>query len=189
MLTLILQTVSAQTNFSLSKENLEFLIKGTSSLHEWEIEVNNVSGQIVFNNNNRAIQGISALKVMVITSSITSDNGIMNRKTARALKADKYPVIYFNLDKVLSFTNSSGIIKGEISGSLEVAGTKKAIRIPFESSPVLSNTIKITGNTTILMSDFGIEPPTALAGTLKTGDRADIVFSTTWMQAELLTEK
>jgi polyisoprenoid-binding protein YceI len=54
--------------------------------------------------------------------------------------------------------------------SLKIAGVSRQVTI---SSNILSNTatqVKLKGEIPITMSDYGIAPPTAMFGSLKTGD-------------------
>ncbi len=183
MLAVITQAVSGQgkSQYRLTEENYNFIVKGTSSLHDWEMEVTTVNGQVVFKNGSKAIEGILEINVEVKTGSFISDKNLMEKKAAEALRADEYPTIRFRLDDVLTLNNSSDTLKGEVSGMLEIAGIAKTVNIAYELIPLENNEIKVTGSSELLMSDFGIDPPTALLGTIKTDDRVKVTFNTVWI--------
>ncbi|MCF8224089.1 MAG: YceI family protein [Bacteroidales bacterium] len=185
LLTVLTFTASAQANYSLSNDDLQFAVTGTSSLHEWEMKVTGVSGQMNLTITGEKPNGINNLKVKVKTNTIKSGNGIMDRKTARALKADQYPEIAFKLDTVLSFSSTKSSIKGEVKGILTIAGVNKPVTIPFETESTDNSQLVIKGHTSVLMTDFDIDPPSALAGTLKTGDRVQLIFNTKWVPEEI----
>jgi polyisoprenoid-binding protein YceI len=72
----------------------------------------------------------------------------------------------------------------EAKGDLAVAGVTKNITMPLNVVPLGEKKIKITGTTTVKMSDFKIEPPAPkLAfGMIKTGDDVKLIFE--WMVAQ-----
>jgi len=72
----------------------------------------------------------------------------------------------------------------EAKGDLAVAGVTKNITMPLNVTPLGEKKIKITGTTTVKMSDFKIEPPAPklALGMIKTGDDVKLIFE--WMVAQ-----
>jgi hypothetical protein len=56
-----------------------------------------------------------------------------------------------------------------------MAGTTKLINVAFEGQ-ISNNRVIIKGSKDINMNDFKIKPPTAMLGTLKTGETVVISF-------------
>lgn len=185
LVTALTLSASAQINYRLSQDDLQLTVEGTSSLHDWEMNVTGVNGHFTLDMSGESLEGISKLKVRVDANSIKNGNGIMDRKAARALETDQHPEISYVLDRVLSFSNTADSIKGKLSGSLTIAGVEKDVTIDFESQYSDNEILIIKGNTSVLMTDFGIDPPRALAGTLKTGDRVELIFNTKWIPEEI----
>lgn len=185
LVTALTLSASAQINYRLSQDDLQFTVEGTSSLHDWEMNVTGVNGHFTLDMSGESLEGISKLKVRVDANSIKNGNGIMDRKAARALETDQHPEISYVLDRVLSFSNTADSIKGKLSGSLTIAGVEKDVTIDFESQYSDNEILIIKGNTSVLMTDFGIDPPRALAGTIKTGDRVELIFNTKWIPEEI----
>lgn len=183
MLAVVATAVSGQiqNKYRLTEDDYNITVEGTSSLHDWEMTATDADGHVVFQINNSAIVGISEINVEVKSGSIISDKNLMEKKAAEALKADEYPLISFSLVDTVSFKNSSDTLKGEVSGTLEIAGIAKPVNIAYELMPLENNEIKVTGSTELLMSDYGIDPPTALLGTIKTDDRVQVSFDTVWI--------
>jgi len=63
-------------------------------------------------------------------------------------------------------------------GEVAVAGVTNPVAFPVNVLPVPGNKIKVSGNTTLRMTDFKIQPPapTIALGAIKTGDEIKISF-------------
>jgi polyisoprenoid-binding protein YceI len=61
-------------------------------------------------------------------------------------------------------------------GTLTVAGKKSTIEMDVTANRLTDGTVKATGMVPIKMTDFGIKPPTAIFGRLKTGDDVKVNF-------------
>lgn len=154
------------TDIKLNPEKSSLQVLGTSSVHDWESEVNKFSirGKLIDDK-------ITNLDVQVQTESIKSGKSIMDDKTYEALEAKKHPVIRFSADQ-LSITGKK--IKG--SGTLSLAGKSKPIVIEANLLTMNEKEIQLEGVVNLRMSEFGIEPPTAMFGSLKTGDEVTIKY-------------
>ena len=159
--------------FEASSSSME--IKGTSNLHEWEEYVKGFNVELDIVSENNAIQGISNVVFNGKSTSVESENSIMTNKTLDALKADKYPDIRFIQTSDGSFQNQNGVLKGTITGNLVLAGVTKSVTLPFEGK-VASGKLNISGTKKLKMSDFNISAPTALLGSLKTGDEVELIY-------------
>jgi hypothetical protein len=146
--------------FSVDTAKSKMVITGTSTVHDWESVVTKFS---VTGNWNEST--VTVLKASATVLSIESGKSIMDRKTFDALQSEKFPEITLTADRL----NVAG---QKVTGmaSLKIAGVSRQVTI---SSNILSNTatqVKLKGEIPIKMSDYGIAPPTAMFGSLKTGD-------------------
>ena len=180
---LLVQTLHSQ-NFNLSN-NSSITISGTSSLHDWDVEVESFSGNILFNDFEN--MDISDIKINVISESLKSGKKGMDKNTYKALKTDDHKNILFQFSKIESLTkidDSSYRINGQ--GQLSITGVTRDVNIDFLlTKNDLENgegTCSITGSCTINMTDFGIEPPKALLGTIKTGEVIKVKFNTSFFK-------
>lgn len=153
-------------------EESSMSIQGTSSLHDWEsvIKMEDVKMELHLEDGDSLILGHLRLDVPV--KSIKSGNRIMDKKTYKALKADQYPII--NYEVVVFYFKEDQIIAQD--GLLKVAGKKKNIPISANIDRTNKNLVTFTGKVSFKMSDFKIAPPTAMMGTLKTGDEISIHY-------------
>ena len=154
----------SKISIDASKSKIEIL--GTSSLHDWEstAEQFTISGTI-------GSSVISDLNVEVQVSSIESGKSIMDDKTQEALKSKKFPKIIFK-------ANELDLTDGKVSGpgTLTIAGESRPFQIEAKALNQSNNNLLIKGEAKLKMSDYGVDPPTAMFGTLTTGDEVTIQY-------------
>lgn len=92
-----------------------------------------------------------------------------------SLKSDAYPNIEFTLLKINKITNEGNSSVIDADGSLLVAGNKRTVALKA-TGEIQNDEICFEGNHSMRMTDFGIKPPAALLGTLKTGDSISVYF-------------
>jgi polyisoprenoid-binding protein YceI len=166
----------AQTDYALIPDESLILVKGTSSLHDWEMKVSDMKGKVSFREKENKLEGIEDISFSLRSKSILSENKVMDDKAHEALKAEKNPEIRF-IFKSGTITNASkSNISGNISGTLLVAGKSKPFSIPFQGKMSDPASFRVSGNTKLLMSDFDMTPPKAMLGAIKTGDEVKIEF-------------
>ena len=103
----------------------------------------------------------------------------INRDFRNALREKEFPEISLNVKNIYQtnnngFNNLSREINAEVS--LMLAGTKKEYKIDFVEKTAESKQLFFTGQKTVKMSDFNIDPPKALMGLIKTNDDLSIQF-------------
>ncbi|SHJ98827.1 YceI family protein [Pseudozobellia thermophila] len=173
---LLISNITLAQEYGLRNDMSELTVLGTSSLHDWEIDAEEQSGKIVFKD---AEAGqIGQLQVTVVAESLKSGKSAMDKNTYKALKTSKYKDISFVLAEVKQTTpKGEGSYAVSVMGDLTIAGVKKRIPLQF-SLKVNGDKIRLAGETSFNMTDFKIEPPKALLGTITTGDEVTIKFNT-----------
>lgn len=157
---------SSQWQFKNVPADSTMSILGTSSVHDWESVVTDFEVAGTMNNDI-----ISNLNVEVVVTSIESGKSIMDDKTHDALLSGKFPKIYFKADR-LEVIDSK--IKGK--GVLTMAGESRPIAIVADAKLDANKRMEVKGSVDLKMSDFGIDPPTAMFGSLQTGDEVTIKY-------------
>ncbi len=170
---LVSVSANAQTNYTLNQEKSEIIIKGTSSLHDWESNAETISGLATFQVNDGSLEAVDKLNLTVEVKSIKSGKGIMDSKTHDAFDAKKNPLIIFELGEVTSITADSIFTKG----TLTMAGVNNTIDLVGAYSIDENGTLSFSGSEKLKMTDYKMKPPKAMLGTLKTGDDVEVVFS------------
>lgn len=169
--------LKAQTGHGLT--DAEFTISGTSSLHDWTMTTQSAEGEAIINTEDEALKSIQNLSVAIKAESLKSGRSGMDNNAYKALKTNKHPDIRFSLKQIKSIEKKDGHYLVEAEGTLTIAGETKTVNVQAEAHPVV-NTLKLTGSTAFKMTDFKIDPPTALLGTVKTGDEITINYNLTF---------
>ena len=163
--------LTAQSTFQLS-ENSKMVIKGTSSLHDWKSDVVTVRGEgIVALESQKA--RFQDFNLSIPVTSIKSGKSAMDKNTYEALNEEQHPNIEFSLDDVQNISGD----KIRASGRLSIAGQTRPVTLTAKYDLQNSELISLQGSYTMKMTDFGVEPPTAVFGTIKTGDEITIDYN------------
>lgn len=175
IMVLTTQISEAQT-YKVNKSTSKMEVLGTSNIHDWEIAAKDFQGTISLGMENDQLVKINQLDFSVTAESLESGKGGMNKNTYKALKTNDHKKIIYKMDKVINIdcTSKSQCLIST-SGFLTIAGTKKPIEITFDSK-IGDGKIVLSGNKSIKMSNFNIDPPTAMFGTITTGDDVNIKF-------------
>ena len=167
------QSVTAQT-YSLNNNTSFLEVHGTSSLHDWHVDAEEQSGKIVITNTEDI--EIKSLSFSVKAESLKSGKSSMDNNTYKALNTDDYKTIDFKLNSVKQVEKViENSFKVSVLGNMTISGVTKTISL--ELTLKLDGTkVLIEGEKSILMTDYGIDPPKALLGTIKTGNKINIIF-------------
>ena len=171
-------------------------IDGTSSVHDWQVESHLIGGYLEAGSGFPVEPGQSVppgkvearanvfIPVLSLTSIekdgkpySTQMDDIMREK----LKQPASPRIQYRLEELVlkeAPRNPEAPYGFEAKGELVVAGVTNQISMPVQVTPLGGRKLKIAGNTTVKMTDFGIRPPApAIAlGLIKTGNEVKLSF-------------
>ena len=198
-----------QTTKFYAKPGSKIRIEGTSNVHDWQVEGSIIGGFMEVGPGFPAEPGQTAVpgkieaKAEAFISarslrSIEKDgrpysdamDGIMYEKLKAsedpATKKVPYPRIEYRLSELVlkeSPKAKEGPYVFDTKGDLMVAGVSKTISMVVNVTPMADKKVKISGTTTIKMTDFKIDPPAPkiALGLIKTGDDVKLIFE--WMLA------
>lgn len=150
-------------------------VTGTSSVHDWHCAVKESTGFLTASLNS-GIDAISAAEVHLPVSAIDCDSRKMDGKVRDALNDDdKTPDISFVLGSATIATNSDSLTV-TVTGDLTIAASTRSVTFDVTGKAAAGNTMTFAGSVPVLMSDHGVDPPTAMFGALKTGDEVVVHF-------------
>ena len=141
-------------------------ISGTSTLHDWDINVESFTGKAKMNGENMESASFEA-----VVKSMKSGTSSMDDNTYKALKEKDHPKIIF---KSTGISANNG--KLTIKGNLTIAGVTKPVTLSTTLEKWAEPTMTVKGSYTFNMTEFGIDPPRAMLGTIRTGDEITIAF-------------
>lgn len=163
---------SEQKNYILSSDQ-SLKVSGTSSLHDWEMISRKGDGKAAIFFSGDKILEIKSLSVSLPSTSLKSGKKGMDDNAYKALKSASFSQITFELSDVLSSTNNN--IKAK--GTLTIAGVSQNITFDL-GYKISGNYVRFTGDFPVTFTQFKMKPPTAVFGSIKTGNELTIAFNT-----------
>lgn len=163
----------------LALETGKITISGTSNAHDWSCDANGVLADFRVRTPGTATPPttIDRAAVAVPVEDIRCGNGTMEGKLRDALKAEEFPTIAFTMsgyELVQDSANPNRFTVGA-NGTLRVAGVTKPLELEVRGT-LEGDRLHLRGTRDLLMTDFGVKPPTAMLGVLKTGDKVAVTF-------------
>ena len=119
--------------------------------------------------------GVESFSLKLPVESMESGKGKMNRKMYDALKKDDYPNITFDLQAAEPIAGRSSELN--VTGNLMIAGTTKTVSFPVTFSQVNVDSYLFKGSYGLNMKDYEVDPPSAILGTIRTGEEVEILFN------------
>ena len=158
-------------------------IDGTSNVHEYTASTTRVrvtraqlGGAVAgadFWENALKPGGVETFEIAIAAATLSSPKEGLDKNMHKALKVEQNPDITFRL---LRFeAGQGGAVKG--IGMLRIAGVEREVTLNLRTQRKES-TLTVTGKVDLLMTDYGITPPKAMLGMLKTDPKVTITFET-----------
>lgn len=146
-------------------------ISGTSSLHDWDMVSETATGKLLAVVEGNKLTIISSLVVEMPAESIKSGKGGMDKNAYKALKTNQFKTVRFDLKSATK--NADGT--WNFTGTFTIAGVTKSVSLKIKETTTGSQSV-FEGSYSFKLTDYKITPPTALMGTVKTGDDVKISF-------------
>ena len=159
-------------------------IEGTTNLAGWSCSATAVDAtiavEVAFKEDQDFPRYLKRVQVRVPVSALKCGHAQMEKSLRHALKADEanrptYITATFDAVRDASDTTDAPIVS--TIGALAIAGQENPVKMDVGTTRLADGTIEARGTVPILMSDFGIQPPTALFGALRAGNRVIVKFA------------
>ena len=159
-------------------------VAGTSTLHIWTVTGTSINGAAAFAGEFGAATppALQSIQLVIPVNSLKSgEGGGMDGTMDDALKMKKNPNITYTL---ASATLASGPTKDDpqchyaATGQLTIAGWMKTVNLTLDVRGSSDGTLTISTTTPLKMTDYGMDPPTAMLGAIRSGDA--VTVSVTW---------
>jgi polyisoprenoid-binding protein YceI len=158
-------------------------IEGSSNLHDWSCKATTVDANIdadaaIAKTDARSLAKlVQRVQVKIPVLSLKCGEDRMDKNLYKALKSETAPNISYILG---TFEAIDGESKDTYSikavGKLTIAGVEKSVTMDLQAAWLPDGSLKAVGAIPLLISDFGVKPPTALLGTLRTKDKVTVKF-------------
>lgn len=163
----------AQDSYKIQKASV--IIAGTSTMHDWEMKGEGFTCNANFKVEGNKIAEVNGLQLTIPVSSLKSGKGAMDKNAYSALKANDHKQIVF-------VHSSSKIVGNKIisSGTLTIAGVTKPIELESTYTLNADNTLSTKTTESFKMSEYKVEPPSFMFGSVTTGDAITLSFDLTF---------
>lgn len=140
-------------------------VSGTSTVRSWRCESTQVSGSADAASTEIAQIGQARGEITIPLSTLDCRNGTMNGHMRNALKAPQNPTIRFRATSVrVTPSGSEGAVA--MTGQLTIAGQTRDVTV--NGTAVREGTgLRVRGTEQLTMTDFGVQPPRLMAGTMR----------------------
>ncbi|MBT1689558.1 YceI family protein [Dawidia soli] len=169
---------------TLTVKSVKATIQGSSTLHDWESQITQITCLGDFQSENSLLKTIADISVKIPVAAIKSSEGkMMDNKTYEAFKSDEHPYITYTASRAQITTDAARNTTIKVSGSLTMAGTTKPITVEAKGKSLPNGDMEISIARKLKMTEFNMKPPTAMMGTIKVGDEVTVVVSLVLAQA------
>jgi len=162
---------TAQKNYALDAK-CTFTVLGTSTLHDWEMKSSTASGSAVIKVENSKITDIDAISITLLAESVKSEKTSMDKVAYKTLKTDTQK----NIKYVLKAAEKVNETTWTLTGIYTIAGVAKELKTTAKAT-YSNGLINIQGTNKITFTQFGMKSPTAMLGTIKTGEDLTLNFN------------
>jgi len=114
---------------------------------------------------------LEVFEVAIPAATLTSRDRGLDRNMYKALKVETHRDIVFRLARLQR--GVTGALLGV--GTLRIAGVEREVALTLETER-RDGTLVVSGQLILLMTDYGITPPTAMLGILKTDPKVTVTF-------------
>ena len=171
--------LNAQVKFH-AKDDLNLLVSGTSTLHEWDMKAAKGEVNAVFTFDAKGqITGLSSLTFTAPAEGLKSEHSGMDKNAYKALKTSSNPNITFVLTSATVTPLDATSVTVKATGKLTIAGFTREIVLVTVCKVNADKSITVTGSQKISMTDYKVEPPTFMFGAVKTGNDITLKLSLT----------
>ena len=167
----IVVTANAQKNYTLDAKP-SFSVSGTSTMHDWTMKSSTGTGTANLTVANSKLEKISNLTIDITAETIKSEKTSMDKVAYKTLKTDKFKTIKY----VLKSATKANETTWNLVGTYTIAGVAKEVKTQVKAT-VTNGVVTLEGSNKITFTQFGMKSPTAMLGTIKTGEDLKIKFN------------
>jgi polyisoprenoid-binding protein YceI len=141
-------------------------VAGTSTVRGYRCESTQVTGTADAASTELAQIGAARGEITIPVSTLDCRNGTMNGHMRTALKAPQNPAIRFRATSVRVTPSSATQGTVAMTGQLTIAGQTREVTVNGTAVREGAN-LRVRGTEELTMTDYGIQPPRLMAGTMR----------------------
>ena len=165
----------------INPKSFNMTILGTTNVHDFKSKVTQANGEAILNEG----KVLQSLVVEIPVRSIKSGEKLMDTKTYETFDVDKNPNITFKLTDVNSLHVDGNQVSVTLSGNLTMAGVTRKISLKSTGSSDKPGVYEFVGSVALKMTDFKMNPPTAMLGLMKVADAITLKYDVSFENPQI----
>jgi polyisoprenoid-binding protein YceI len=151
---------------------------GTSTLHDWTMTSHSftANGEFTVTPDNQ-LATLNMLTVTLPVHNLKSEHSGMDDNAYETLKADDYKNILFKLTSATVTPGGGNKYQIAAAGNLTIANVTKPITLNANGVLNADGSLSVSGTVSLTLSQFNIERPSFMLGTMKVGDALKLNYS------------
>ena len=170
LLTFLFAATAAGQKRATMAPDSRLWIDGSSTVNKFTCEAGTMVGEASLNG------GDTDASVVIPVEGFDCGKSRMNRDFYAALKSEEHPRIVFELVDARFSAAEDAVYAVTVVGRLTIAGVTRSVSLIAEGSGHGDDGYRVKGRLPLSMTDFDVEPPTALAGLIKAHERIVVGF-------------
>ena len=160
----------------------ELTINGTSNVHDFQCKTAKINAYVdVDPGYTKDLKKVSRPIVSVVVNipvkSLDCGKKAMNENMYKVLNADKHQIIKYTLSGYDVLDGTATAFAAKTTGTLSIVGKDKLVGMKVDAAQLNEGKATANGEQTILLTDFGIKPPSYMFGTMKVGNEFKVKFN------------
>ncbi len=159
------------------------LVKGTSTIHDWEMISENIVSEVRFKTNDDGKpEQLESVFLRLNKTTLKSDRSGLDRRAYEAMNATRHTEIIFRTNGSGRLEKNGGNYQIEAEGELTIAGNTRQVNVQATCINGDDNELVCSGSKKLKMTDFNINPPVMMLGALRTRDEVTISYRIVYTQ-------
>lgn len=178
---------TAQTLYQLSpRANNLVKVMGTSNVHDWSMTAKQLEGTGTFSFNARGeMTDVTALRFTMGAKSLKSGKSSMDDRAYKTLRATEFPKISYQLNFATVTMVQANRYSIQTTGILTIAGKTQSFSMRVVALVNADGSISCHGSEKLMLTDYGIEPPSFMLGAMKVGNNLVIRFEFDYVKSSV----
>jgi polyisoprenoid-binding protein YceI len=160
----------------------ELTIAGTSNVHDFECKANKINAYVDVDPGYtkdlaKIARPIVSVQVNIPVKSLSCGKKAMDENMYKTLNADKHQIIKYTLSGYDLLDGTATAFAAKTTGTLTIVGKEKLVAMKIDAARLNEGKATAQGEQTLLMTDFGIKPPSFMFGTMRVGNEVKVKFN------------
>jgi len=166
-------TIAQDTQQIIIHPESKIYLNGVTNINKYECELCNSEKPQVMNlcYTGEDVLAFDQNRYVIDVDNFSCESAHMTRDLKKTLRIKKYPHMYLEIEQL---TPGGGFEDGLVDLKIILAGKANTYCLPYSYERIALNTYNVEIKNDFTMTEFDIEPPTALLGLIKVKDHISI---------------